>query len=167
MISATCASSDVTFAKPALQKPCAHLPASRASFLAEEKPPVVSGYILFIPLRFTTQSAGLWLSWFLIRTEQTNEYESVELKKNIQPKSCESRHLTEDCKLGHHLSESSEEPGWKRFLLRGRKKQVVKHQKITPNHKEQISQVNDFSALLCLGRYKILDLLKLCLIYSS
>ena len=45
------------------------------------------------------------------RIEQTSEYKSVELKKNVQSKSCESRHLTEDCNLGHHLSESSEEPG--------------------------------------------------------
>ena len=34
-------------------------------------------------------------------------------------------------------------------------------------HKEQISQVNDFSAFLCMERYKQLDSLKLILRYTS
>ena len=35
------------------------------------------------------------------------------------------------------------------------KKNVVEHQKITANHKEQISQVNDFGAFLSMGRSTI------------
>lgn len=33
-------------------------------------------------------------------------------------------------------------------------KYVIKHGKITVNHKKQTSQVNDFSAFLCMGRCK-------------
>ena len=40
-------------------------------------------------------------------------------------------------------------------------KHVVQHQMITANHKKQTTQDNDFSALLCVGRYKNLGLLKL------
>ena len=35
-------------------------------------------------------------------------------------------------------------------------KNVVKHQEITANHKEQTCQVNDFSAFLCVGKCKTL-----------
>ena len=43
-----------------------------------------------------------------------------------------------------------------------KKKKVVKHQKITINHKNRLMiKVNDFSAFLYMGRCKILSLLKL------
>ena len=37
---------------------------------------------------------------------------------------------------------------------------MVKHKKITANHKERTSQGNDFSAFLCMGKYKNLRSLK-------
>ena len=46
-------------------------------------------------------------------------------------------------------------------------KHVVEHQKMTANHKKQTSQVNDFSASLCMGRCKSLGLLKSFLWYAS
>ena len=55
------------------------------------------------------------------------------------------------------------EPGYVGVLL-GKKKQVVEHQKITVNHKNQTSQVNDF---LYVGRCKILGSLKLFLRCAS
>lgn len=38
------------------------------------------------------------------------------------------------------------------FLFRAKNKHVVESQKVTPNHKEETSQVHDFSVFLCLGR---------------
>ena len=46
-------------------------------------------------------------------------------------------------------------------------KNVVKHQKITASNKNQASQVNDFSAFLCIGRCSSLGPMKLLLRYAS
>ena len=46
------------------------------------------------------------------------------------------------------------------------KHMLVEHQKITAKHKKQTSQVNNFSASLCMGRCKSLGLLKLFLWYA-
>ena len=62
--------------------------------------------------------------------------------------------IAEDCSLGGSLSDSSgtvpKRSGWSQDTFIGvfaeNKKHVVKHQKITANHKNQTSQVNDFSA---------------------
>ena len=51
----------------------------------------------------------------------------------------------------------------------GLKAYVIKHispEKITGNHKEQISHVNDFSAFLYKGRYKNLGSLKFVFRYA-
>ena len=45
------------------------------------------------------------------------------------------------------------------------RKHVVKHQKITANHKELTYQVNNFSAFLCMGKCKNPRSLKCFLIY--
>ena len=47
------------------------------------------------------------------------------------------------------------------------KTHVVKHQKITANHKKHAFQVNDFSVFLSMGRCKSLGSLKLFLRYVS
>ena len=68
---------------------------------------------------------------------------------------------TEDLSPGHRISDSSEG-----LLQRGKggariyrsfynKDQVLEHQKITVKE-NKISQVKDFSAFLCVGRYKSL-----------
>ena len=51
------------------------------------------------------------------------------------------------------------------FLLEN--KHVVEHQKIIVNHKEQIPQVNDFTAFLYMGRCKNQGSLKFFLRYVS
>lgn len=72
-----------------------------------------------------------------------------------------SYNLFEDCSPGDNFSDSPKEllqrckGGAKRdinFFLLG--KHVVKHKKMTANHKEETSQVNDFSAFLCMRRGK-------------
>ena len=77
---------------------------------------------------------------------------------------------------GYSLSDSSEElfqrgkrAAWiyKSFCW-NKTKHVVERGKIIANHKKkQTSQVNDFSAFLCLGRCESLGLLKLLLWYAS
>ena len=76
--------------------------------------------------------------------------------------------LSEDCSLGGNLSDSGEEL-LSRSKQGGRvasfcwksKRNVVEHQKITTNLKKtQTSQVNDFSAFLCMGRCRSLNLVK-------
>ena len=55
--------------------------------------------------------------------------------------------------------EVREEPVYIGVFAEKRKKthtHVVEHQKITAKHKKQTSQVNDFSAFLCMGRCKSL-----------
>ena len=47
------------------------------------------------------------------------------------------------------------------------KKNVVEHQNISVNHKEQTSQINDFSGFLYIGKCKNLDSFKLFLRYAS
>ena len=46
-------------------------------------------------------------------------------------------------------------------------KLVVKHPKMTANHKEKTSQINDFSVFLCMGRCKRLGSLNTFLKYAS
>ena len=46
-------------------------------------------------------------------------------------------------------------------------KNVVDHQKITASNKNQASQVSDFSAFLCVGKYSNLGSRKLFLRYTS
>ena len=46
------------------------------------------------------------------------------------------------------------------YELFARKKHVVKHKKITANHRRQTSQVNDFSVFLCMKDAKNLGSLK-------
>ena len=66
--------------------------------------------------------------------------------------------------LRKHSKEVRKEPGYIGFFVgKQTNKLIVKHQKITANHKNQTSQVNDFSAFLCVGRCKSLGLLKLFL----
>ena len=83
--------------------------------------------------------------------------------------------ITEEDSLGYSLSGSSEELSqrreggarrYKSFLLKKQKTTAikgVKHQNITANHKNHISQVNDISAFLCMGRCKSLGSLRLFL----
>ena len=76
------------------------------------------------------------------------------------------RDLIEDYSPGENLSDSSEELRQKSkgelryidFLLKkqDKTKHVVKHTKITANHKRQTSQVSYFSAFLYKGRSKSL-----------
>ena len=84
--------------------------------------------------------------------------------------------LTEDYSLGDSHSVTSEETALKRqgkspfiydFWLRSTCIQAYILVKLTANHKEQISQVNAFSAFLWMGRCKNLGLLKLFLRYTS
>lgn len=58
------------------------------------------------------------------------------------------------------------EPGDTAVFAGGRG-DTVRHQKMTANHKKQISQINDFSAFLCVGRWKSLGFLKAFLLYAS
>ena len=46
-------------------------------------------------------------------------------------------------------------------------KNVVAHQKITASNKNQTSQVSDFSAFLCVGKYSSLGSRKLFLRYTA
>ena len=45
-------------------------------------------------------------------------------------------------------------------------KNIFHHPEITANHKNQISQINDFHAFLCIGRCKSLGASKLSLQYA-
>ena len=72
--------------------------------------------------------------------------------------------------LGYCLSDTSEELSqrgkggarmYKSFCWEKKKNPIVKHQNISANHKNQTSQVNDFSAFLCIERCKSLGALKL------
>ena len=81
-----------------------------------------------------------------------------------------TKRLNNNDSLGYSLSDSSEElsqtgKGGARmyqFLLgEKKKKHIVKHQNISANNKNQTSQVNDFSAFLCIERCKSLGALKL------
>ena len=53
--------------------------------------------------------------------------------------------------------EVREEPGYIGAFAERQKQRnhVVEHQKMTANHKKQISQINDFSAFLCMRRFKV------------
>jgi len=78
------------------------------------------------------------------------------------------RELAKDYSPRDKLSDNSEElfkegkrePGYIGVFA------VIKHQKITANHK-QTTHVNDFTAFLCTGRCKCLSLLKPVLSYAS
>ena len=71
--------------------------------------------------------------------------------------------LNLDCTLQSSEEFSEEVKKEPRYILIGvllAEKHVVEHQKLTANHKENISQVNDCSTFPCRGRCKILSSLK-------
>ena len=82
---------------------------------------------------------------------------------------------TEDYSPGNSLSalrncskEVREEPEYLGVFTKNKQtKHVFEHQKTTANHKNQTSQVNNFSAFLCIGRCKSLGSLKLFLCHAS
>ena len=84
---------------------------------------------------------------------------SVALRKTIAPETA-SQTALRDCS-----KEVREEQGCIGVFAENKQtnKHVVEHPKITANHKKQTTQVNDFSAFLCMGRYKSLGSLKLFL----
>ena len=88
---------------------------------------------------------------------------SVALRKTIAPETA-SQTALRDCS-----KEVREEPGYIGVFAgkQNKTEHVVEHQKITANHKELTSQVNDFSAFLCMGKCKSLSLLKSFLSYTS
>ena len=75
--------------------------------------------------------------------------------------------LTKDYNLGNSLSDSSEEvreePGNKGVFLLN-KKHVIEHQKITANHREQISQINDFKCFSMYGKLQEPGLTEICIL---
>ena len=112
-------------------------------------------------------------SWFKPPVSyQNHSYkvtQSCQMKKNIQPKSCKLCFARGPCWEDHSLSDSLEE-----LLQRGKRgsriyrrfcwnKRVVKHLKMTINHRKQASQVHGFSAFLCMERCKGLGSWKLFL----
>lgn len=58
--------------------------------------------------------------------------------------------------LRNCFKEVKEEPGYIAVSSKKKKKRIAEHQNITANHKNKY--LNDFSALLCMGRCKSLDL---------
>jgi hypothetical protein len=71
--------------------------------------------------------------------------------------------------LGDYSKEVREEPGHIGVFAEKKKinTHVIEHRKITAKHKNQTSQVNDFSAFLCMWRCNILGSLKLLLWFAS
>ena len=94
----------------------------------------------------------------------------VDWNKSTQCKCCEFSFIWEPywelqpergslSALRNCLEEVREEPEYIWTLFAGNKKHVVKHEKVAANHKKkkpQTAEANDFSAFLCMGRYKSL-----------
>ena len=125
----------------------------------------------------TTIEIMKYLTLMLLKIFATN-FLMVILTEEKQSKSCKLCFIwgpTEDYSLGESLWDSSEKrlPRGKggvrinSFCWEEKIKHVIKDWMITANHKEQMSQFNDVSAFLCLGRYKSLGSLKLFFGYAS
>ena len=77
-----------------------------------------------------------------------------ESASQVALRNCSKEVREEECSIGD-------------FPGKNKIKTIFHHPEITANHKNQISQINDFHAFLCIGRCKSLGSLKLFLRYAK